>query len=138
MSVENTEIIEIIPGRAAILKIPLNNDKVLQILNIYAPNDPTNSGYFWKQITNEIENKHIPNPDVTLGDFNTVEDSIDQLPNKTDNYGTVQALRNMRTNMDLIDGWRTTYPNKKKLHTLRKGPRLILETRPHLYNKKIP
>lgn len=99
----------------------MEQQKKLRILNVYAPNDPTDSGAFWKNIPNEMERKHLPNPDVMLGDFNTVEDSLDRLPNKSDNAETVRALREMRTNMNLIDGWRTTHPTQKDYTHFAKG-----------------
>lgn len=83
--VEKITMEEVIPGKAAMLTIPWNNDKKLRILNIYAPNDPTDSGNFWREITAEIERKKLQCPSVILGDFNIVDDSLDRLPNKADN-----------------------------------------------------
>lgn len=95
---------EIIPGRAATLTLKWNNDTKLCLLNVYAPNDPSDSGTFWTEIVSVLETRHLPRPDVLLGDFDTVEDSIDRLPNRMDNFTTVSALRALRTNLNLVDG----------------------------------
>lgn len=47
---ENIEFREIIPGRALILKTRWHNNEELTILNIYAPNNPTEHHNFWKTI----------------------------------------------------------------------------------------
>ncbi|KZP29142.1 DNase I-like protein [Athelia psychrophila] len=83
-NIEKIKLIEIIPGRAAMITLPWNHDRTLCILNIYAPNDQGDSGIFWTEIINEMDKKKIDSPDIMMGDFNTVEDSIDRLPNKSD------------------------------------------------------
>ncbi|KIN93066.1 hypothetical protein M404DRAFT_36430 [Pisolithus tinctorius Marx 270] len=51
------------------------HEEKLNILNIYAPNDPSENQWFWETIHDNIIN--LPQPDMLLGNFNIVEDSID-------------------------------------------------------------
>ncbi|KAG1745583.1 Endonuclease/exonuclease/phosphatase [Suillus occidentalis] len=80
---------EIVPGRAILTIIPWLKDTPIRILAIYAPNDATTNQRFWELIQMKLRN--LPKPDVMLGDFNAVEDSLDRLPAK--------------------DGWRHENPN---------------------------
>lgn len=40
-----------------------------------------------------------------LGDFNPVEDCIDRLPCHPDDTNTVAALGELKSNLNLADGW---------------------------------
>lgn len=103
---------EIIPGRALLASIPWHANSRLRILNIYAPNDHANNTTFWETL-NELTliNSHL-RPDIMLGDFNLVEDSLDRLPCHHDNPNAVAALGDLKSNLSLIDGWRRTYPDR--------------------------
>lgn len=105
---------EIIPGRAAMLTINWHNDLEVKILNIYAPaNGATINGAFWRELTSEMEQIKLPKPNIMMGDFNVVEDSIDRLPNRPDPASSVDPLQDLRCKLCLIDGWRTTNPTEK-------------------------
>ena len=53
-----------------------------------------------------------------LGDSNLVEDSLDRLPCHPDNATAVASLGELKSNTDLVDGWRRTHPDKcKYTHT---------------------
>lgn len=107
------KIDDVAPGRAAILSIQWHNNLKIKIMNVYAPNGDTNNGVFWKTIQTILEEKNLPTPDMIIGDFNVVEDSIDRLPNRPDSATVVDPLRELRTKLCLTDGWRTTNPNEK-------------------------
>jgi hypothetical protein len=47
------------------------------------------------------------------GDFNMVEDAIDRLPTHADQYSQVEALDELKSELNLKDGWRDTYPTTK-------------------------
>jgi exonuclease III len=47
----NIETLEIIPGRALVLKIRWHNNETLTILNMYTPNDITQHPEFWEKPT---------------------------------------------------------------------------------------
>lgn len=110
---QNIKTFELVPGRALIAKIQWHADLIISILNIYAPNAPTENGQFWKTINDEFEEKNLPQPDIMLGDFNIVEDALDRLPCKHDNTFAVEDLQELRNKLRLYDGWRTTYPDTK-------------------------
>ena len=52
-------------------------------------------------------------PNIMLGDFNLVEDGLDRLPCHLDDPNVVAALRNLKANLDLVNGWRCTNPDKR-------------------------
>ncbi|KAI5992681.1 hypothetical protein EDD15DRAFT_2388189 [Pisolithus albus] len=74
---------EIIPGRAILISMPWYQQERLNVLNVYGPNDPSQNQNFWDEIHDKI--MYLPQPDVLLGDFNIIKDSIDRLPAHTDN-----------------------------------------------------
>ncbi|KAI5985832.1 Endonuclease/exonuclease/phosphatase [Pisolithus albus] len=94
---------EIIPGRAILISMPWYQQERLNVLNVYGPNDPSQNQNFWDEIHDKI--MYLPQPDVLLGDFNIIKDSIDRLPAHTDNANGVNALRSLRTHLNLQDGW---------------------------------
>ena len=102
-----TTLHEIIPGRALLISIPWHVNLMLTILNIYAPNAPSDNENFWKQLLLAFNTNPFPYPDILLGDFNVVEDTIDRLPSHNDNTNTREALFEFRSQLELIDGWRT-------------------------------
>ena len=48
-------------------------------------------------------------PDLMVGDFNMVEDSLDRLPSHSDQGGTTEALDDLKQLLEVEDGWRNTY-----------------------------
>jgi hypothetical protein len=44
--------------------------------------------------------------------MNIVEDAINRLPIHTDNHRIVHSLNRLKTEMNLIDGWRATFPTR--------------------------
>ncbi|THU86744.1 DNase I-like protein [Dendrothele bispora CBS 962.96] len=110
---ENASAIEIIPGRALCVTIPWHAQLRLNVLAIYAPNDPGSSREFWNNLDLLWKSKRLPIPDVMLGDFNFVEDQVDRLPHHTNEQHLLEAFTNLRFNLNLKDGWRCTYPDTK-------------------------
>ena len=83
-----TIIHDIIPGRALLISIPWHANLMLTILNIYAPNAPSDNEKFWKDLQLAFNTNPFPYSDILLGDFNVVEDAIDRLPSHNDNANT--------------------------------------------------
>jgi exonuclease III len=104
---ENVKCTSIIPGRAMAVSIPWHARDVLNILAIYAPNEPTENRDFWIDLKRRQENNEFPKANVMLGDFNIVEDSLDRLPSHGDRAQAVRALRELKHSLGLIDGWRS-------------------------------
>ncbi|EPS92748.1 hypothetical protein FOMPIDRAFT_1033897 [Fomitopsis schrenkii] len=111
MDIAGATITEIVPGRAATLRIHWHADKYLTILNVYAPNNQVDNAQFWTNLENSYQQRKFTKPDVVMGDFNTVEAAIDRLPTKEDNEPQVTALKNLLTRLDLHDGWRLSEPS---------------------------
>lgn len=99
---------EIVPGRAILVQIPWKNTRggKRTILAIYAPNDPTENKSFWDTLRDKFKNPALPKPDFMLGDFNLVEDALDRIPAHEDDPRAVEALRALKRDLSLIDGWR--------------------------------
>jgi exonuclease III len=74
---DEIEMHELIPRRAAMLKIKWLKTCITTILNVYAPNDRSEHASFWAKVLTERWARHLPIPDFTLGDFNVTEDTID-------------------------------------------------------------
>jgi exonuclease III len=112
---------EIIPGRAILLTLPWHSDLKLTILNVYAPNPHNENQIFWEKLNSIWEEHEFPHPDIILGDFNLVEDSLDRLPSHSDPPGTVEMLETFRARFQLVDGWRTTNPDEKSFSFLQQS-----------------
>jgi len=109
---DEIEMHKLIPGRAAMLKIKWLKTCVVTILNIYAPNNRSAHADFWAKIMTERHARHLPIPDITLGDFNVTEDAIDRLPPKLDDESAIAALREVRHKWDIRDIWRWANPTE--------------------------
>ena len=109
LGVNDIDPYELLPGRALLVSIPWNPQIRINILNVYAPNDPTSNAALWESIHDGIIN--LPQPDVILGDFNFVEDPLDRLPAHSDNPATVDNWQSLKSHLSLTDGWQATFPN---------------------------
>ncbi|KAG1719621.1 Endonuclease/exonuclease/phosphatase [Suillus paluster] len=94
--------------RAAALTVYWHNEKTITILNIYAPNNPREHSYI---LGNK---KRLNSPDFMIGDFNITEDPLDCAPARTDNENAIEALRDIRSTLNLQDTWRITFPTKRQ------------------------
>lgn len=103
---------ELVPGRAMALMINWHDDQRLTILNIYAPNSPHAHAHFWTKIRNDIDN-HPHCPNLLLGDFNLVKDTIDRAPAHKDYKPATPCLRDLRNTIGVQDIWRTENPTTR-------------------------
>ena len=60
------------------MALPWHLDATLTILNIYAPNAHNENQTFWETLAQKWDELNLPLPDIMLGYFNIVEDSLDQ------------------------------------------------------------
>ncbi|KAJ7581352.1 Endonuclease/exonuclease/phosphatase, partial [Mycena floridula] len=112
-NVENYAMTEIVPGRAILLETVWHNTERLSILGVYAPNDPIENGDFWDEIRFYFEtHPNVRRPDIMGGDTNVVEDKLDRLPAHEDRDEPTNALDSLKTSLQLVDGWRETYPGR--------------------------
>jgi exonuclease III len=86
---------EVIPGRALLLETKWHAEQNLSILAIYAPNVPAENRDFWISLRNVWQTQNLNKPDVLLGDFNLVEDSLNRLPSHSDNREATEALQDL-------------------------------------------
>jgi len=69
-----------------------HGDLLLTVLNIYAPNNHTESENFFKELKLKFEKQNLFPSRLNDGYFNIVEDAIDRLPAHTDHEGATQVL----------------------------------------------
>ncbi|KAF5376899.1 hypothetical protein D9615_007204 [Tricholomella constricta] len=105
---------EIIPGRAILLQIPWHEQNETKILGVYAPNSPGDNTKFWEDLEGAWNTGTYTRPDFLLGDTNIVEDSLDRIPARSPPTAPTEALGNLKSKFDLIDGWRHNYPSTRK------------------------
>ncbi|KAF8191388.1 Endonuclease/exonuclease/phosphatase, partial [Pholiota molesta] len=133
----------VIPGRAMRVELPWNEERKLNILAIYAPNTTAENTAFWKELNHKWIEGNIPKPDIMLGDFNIVEESIDREPKRRDPRGATEALDELKSTLKLVDAWRLDHP-KTEVFTWEQTPtresksridRIYLsnDLRPHTY-----
>ncbi|KIJ50583.1 hypothetical protein M422DRAFT_245209 [Sphaerobolus stellatus SS14] len=104
---------EIIPGRAILINVPwkTEDNEGENILNVYAPNSPTENSNFWAEIKRIWCQKRLARPHIMLGDFNLVEDSADRKSPHPDNGPAVNNLQSLKNYFHLQDGWHRTHPD---------------------------
>ncbi len=113
-NINNMTATEIVPGRALLLETVWHGTERLSILGVYAPNDAAENGLFWAKIREYFETHHdTPAPDIVLGDMNVVEEPIDRLPMHADSEAATDELDNLKTALNLIDGWRNAFPTTR-------------------------
>jgi exonuclease III len=102
----------LVPDRAILVTLPWHAGEPLKVLCVYAPNDSGVNATFWETLNNLLATAPHLRPDIMLGDFNLVEDSIDRLPCHHDDATPVAALGELKCNAGLVDGWRRTHPDR--------------------------
>jgi len=104
----------LIQNRMSRITIKWNENIVIDIINIYAPNNEKEKIAFFKKANYII--KHLQNKEniIILGDFNSVEDKIDRLPMTKDDNKVINSLQEIMKGNKLIDGWRETNPDEKE------------------------
>jgi exonuclease III len=102
----------LIPGRAMELSLQLHQGTEVKILGVYAPNNRTENKDFWNKLSAKTAgSRNEKKPDIMLGDMNMVEDAIDRLPMHYDGTAQANTMDLLRTGLQLIDGWRETFPD---------------------------
>ncbi|KAG2063742.1 hypothetical protein BDR04DRAFT_1131023 [Suillus decipiens] len=109
----NAKLHVIIPGQAIILSIAWHDNKIINILNIYTPNNLNDHKDFWNAIQTELNNQNLGSIDFMMGDFNLTEDPIDHAPMRLDNENAIDALRDLRNSLSLQDTWRIENPHRR-------------------------
>ncbi|TFK89295.1 DNase I-like protein [Polyporus arcularius HHB13444] len=111
VAVEDLKLTEVIPGRAAILNFRWTGDRVLRILNVYAPNGAAENRMFWESVSSKLDGVRGRRPELMLGDLNLVESSLDRLPPHGDQADAVETLGRLVGRLGMEDGWRRNNPN---------------------------
>ena len=99
-------------GRFVLCDIKIDN-KILTLLNIYAPNE--DEPVFFENIYNNLVSFECE--EIILGgDFNLVLDVVNDKAggNKTTHQKSLKQLESIKENLDLIDIWRIQHPETKR------------------------
>ena len=110
---DDVSCVEVVPGRAILANVAWIRGTSFKILNVYAPNNTNDNEAFWNDLNTKIMSNPDLKPNIMLGDFNLVEDSLNRLPCHPDDANAVAALGDLKSNLHLVDGWRRTYPDKR-------------------------
>ncbi|KIK37671.1 hypothetical protein CY34DRAFT_25938 [Suillus luteus UH-Slu-Lm8-n1] len=111
LNIEDTKLTILIPGRAISLSLKWHNEHRINILHIYAPNNPQEHPTFWEEIKTAWRLNSLGQIDFMAGDFNITEDPLDRAPTRQDNIQAIEALRDFRSEFNIQDNWRHTHPN---------------------------
>ncbi|KAI9063991.1 DNase I-like protein, partial [Trametes sanguinea] len=118
---EDAVYTEIVPGRALMLTLPWGRDKHIRVLNVYAPNVLSDNAALWDSLKERYTNDPAFRPDIVLGDFNMVEESIDRCPARTDPGQVTRAFADMKERMGMCDTWRRAHPGKREFTYMQAG-----------------
>lgn len=103
----------LVPGRAILLTMHWHGEQQLTILNVYAPNSPTENAAFWSTLHHKLRSGRFRKPDAVVGDFNLVEEAIDRIPMRDSPETPLAAMKALLDSFSLRDGWRITNPTEK-------------------------
>ena len=93
---------------------------MLNMINIYAPNDPKEKEEFYIDLAKKLKQKKKETY-CLLGDFNCVTEDIDRSPVHRDNENVTKALNKLLLQNKLIDTWRAQHPQEKDYTLYKKG-----------------
>ncbi|KAJ3774185.1 Endonuclease/exonuclease/phosphatase, partial [Lentinula raphanica] len=116
-NVQGVQMHEIVAGHAIQIETNWHNQERLTVLAIYAPNCSISANAdFWASVRDwYIRHPNHPRPDLMLGDCNVVEEALDRLPMPQGDTASpaVDALDELKSDLQLVDGWRATYPQSR-------------------------
>ncbi|KAI0326747.1 DNase I-like protein [Cubamyces sp. BRFM 1775] len=125
----------LVPGRALLLEYPWTPTRTVTMLAVYAPNQPSENGAFWRKLTQQWQDNVFVKPDFLLGDFNVVESALDRMPARADPPHATEPLVEMIVHFGLVDSWRASHPDEK-LYTYRQAGMVRQSRLDRIYAKK--
>ena len=96
----------LIEGRASRLTVKVEEERGLDIILIYAPNEDTEKAKFFEELKEKISQEQDMNNVIIMGDFNSVEHELDRFPHRTDKGNVIEKWKKIKKKMKLVDGWR--------------------------------
>ena len=113
LNTNDIKLTTLIAGRAIFISIPQKHGDILHLLNIYVPNDLAQHSRFWPEVVAQWSANHLPPLHIMTGDFNIVEDPLDQTPARNDSESVTVALRACRQSLGLQDIWHQMFPDER-------------------------
>ena len=106
---------------------------MLNMINIYAPNDPKEKEEFYIDLAKKLKQKKKETY-CLLGDFNCITEDIDRSPVHRDNENITEALNKLLLQNKLIDTWR---PPGKRVYIYTKRDRVQSKNRQNIPTQKL-
>jgi endonuclease/exonuclease/phosphatase family metal-dependent hydrolase len=103
MTWDQTTLIE---GRASRLKIKVEEERGLDVIVIYAPNNDNEKANFFETLKEKLEQEKELENVIIMGDFNCVEQELDRFPHRKDDEKVTKNWLKIKKKHKLIDGWR--------------------------------
>jgi len=95
----------IIKNRASRLTIKVEEERGIDIIVIYAPNEETEKKTFFEELKTKLEGINDIKNMVILGDFNSVENEIDRFPNRKDKQKTIEPWLDLKKKEKKANRW---------------------------------
>ncbi|KIM50088.1 hypothetical protein SCLCIDRAFT_34670 [Scleroderma citrinum Foug A] len=105
INIKKVALKELIPGRVTFLSLEWQQEGLLHLLNIYAPNDLWMHPEFWSELEEKWRSVNLSSPTFMLGDFNLTEDPLDHAPTHSNHEPAVSALRDCSQALNVQDTW---------------------------------
>jgi exonuclease III len=81
----------------------VEQDRSLEIINVYVPNQDKYKKVFFKQLKTKIDNIKDKKNIVILGDFNCMKEELERYPHRLDNNGVMQVWKNIKNSLRIIN-----------------------------------
>ncbi|KAH9901691.1 Endonuclease/exonuclease/phosphatase, partial [Epithele typhae] len=99
----------LIQGRMSKFCINWTEEHETTIILVYVPNDLTEKIAFLTKANSILEQQNLESS-IIMGDWNSVECSIDRSPPHRDDRRVERLLQQIRFTTNTMDGWRMMYP----------------------------
>lgn len=105
---KKAELTTLIQGRATCLTVDYEY-QTLNIVNVYFPSHHPAERTAFIGVLKTTLRRLLPLPSlILLGDFNMTEGECDRSPPRPEESDSLTALLELKSEFDLVDGWRTT------------------------------
>ena len=96
----------LIEERASRITIRVEEDRGLDIIVIYAPNENNEKGKFFTDLKEKLDQEQNIENAIIMGDFNSVENELDRFPHRKDEEKVLESWAKIKKKYKLVDGWR--------------------------------
>ena len=111
-------------SRLQIVKVILDDDSLMYIVNVYAPTNNNEKGLFFQMLKEKLKKYiDIQNAYVLIaGDMNCTLDRMDIIAGEAHSEKSVNNFRHFVNNCVLVDTWRVDHPDEKSFTWKKSNP----------------